>query len=81
MITINSAFFRHVFGMRRNIIDRGALLERDGGVALGSGNKAKGDHSEVFQIPGYVKNVGSLVRNDFSLFSCCAAAQTKKLSA
>src|ERR1700730_14339093 len=30
-----------------------------------------------FQITGNVENVGSLVWNDFSLFSCRAASQTK----
>jgi hypothetical protein len=30
---------------------------------------------------GYVENVGSLVWNDFSLFSCPAASQTKRLGA
>jgi hypothetical protein len=34
-----------------------------------------------FQITGCLENIGSLVSNDFSLFSCRAASQTKKLGA
>jgi hypothetical protein len=34
-----------------------------------------------FQITGYAENAGSLVWNDFSLISCRAASQTKKLGA
>ncbi|MGB7966526.1 MAG: hypothetical protein WCF64_10075 [Methylocella sp.] len=42
--------------------------------------RLKGDNL-MFQITGYVENVGSLVWNDFSLFSCRAASRTKRLGA
>jgi hypothetical protein len=56
----------------------GRYLKGARAAALDPANKAyKGTYLR-FQITGYVENVGSLVWNDFSLFSCSAASQTKR---
>jgi hypothetical protein len=67
---------------RRNFIDCGALLKRavNAQRRLPVPIKLKGT-SLRFQITGCLENIGSLVSNDFSLFNCRAASQTKKLGA